>query len=304
MERYLRRALIVIIALVALFIVTAAPRGGFGGGRGGFSSGRSGGFSSGRGGGFGGGFGGSRGYGGYGGGYRGYGYGGPRIFYFGRGPSLVFILVVVGGIALVVGGMAVANWHASRYAMVSLGVNLRRGERYARKLDELLSSSDFNTPGGRAKALHRLAKTIDPEDMVDGYVTVRHKMSDRDTVAVKAEHLARAHMNRIGITAEAVNVASGEGESVQVDAPSATPGAEKPDACVVAVLATVRQSALQNVTSGDQRDTLGALQKLYETTGKDLDAVYFYYAPTHSEPMDPMAANRLFLDLKATATAA
>src|ERR1044071_8450106 len=98
------RILIPLTLLALLFVATAAPRGGgFGGGRGGgFSGGgRSSGFSSGR----------SSG----GGGYRGpVFFGGPRFFYFGRGPGLGFILIVIGGIAIVALVAGAINWANSR----------------------------------------------------------------------------------------------------------------------------------------------------------------------------------------------
>jgi hypothetical protein len=278
--------------------VTAAPggrSGGFGGGRGGFSSGSrgGGGFSSSRGGG---GFSGSRG------GY----YGGPRFIFFGGGMGGgggLFLLVLVGGIVLVVGGMAAANWYANRFALVNVAVNLRRGDRYAKKLDALIADSEFNTHSGRTRALHRLAKAIDPTDVVDGFVAVKERMSDREKVGVQAEELAREQMHRIGIDPGAVNVANEEGQSVQIDAPAAVQG-DASDACVIAILATVRQSVLKQLRTGGEQDALAALNTLYEVKSRDLDAVYFYYAPNAAEPLDPVAANRLFLDLRATAGAA
>lgn len=295
----------VCLLLATLFLATGGPKGGFGGGRGGFSSSR----SSSRGGGFGGGgfSSPSRSYGGYRGGY---GWGGPRIFFIGGGGvSLLFTLVVVGGIVLVVGAAAVAGWAGNRYAMVNVAVNLRNGERYARRLDALLADSDFTTPSGRTRALHRLAKQIDPADIVEGFVTVPNRFSDRDKVGETAETLARAQMNRIGIQADAVNVANTEGQSVQIESTrtggNGRGGGPDAAACVIAIVATVRRSAVAQITAGGgEQDALRALQGLYETTGKDLDALYFYYAPTADAPLDPHAANRLFLDLRATAHAA
>jgi len=284
----------VLVLLVVLFLATAAPRGGFGGGRGGF------------GGGFGGGVRSRGSWGGFGGGYRGsrWGYGGPRFYFFGgRGPSPVFLLLLVGGIVLVVGGIAAANWYNSRFALVSLGVNLRRGERYARRLDGLLADSDFTSSRGRARALHRLAKMVEAEDVVDGFVAIPQRFGDRWKIGQTAETLARAQMQRIGITAEAINVANTEGQSVQVEAPQNAPNAERPDACVLALLVTLRRSALNGLNAGGEREALVALQKFAALPGTDFDALYFYYAPNAAEPLDPHAANRLFLDLRATATA-
>jgi hypothetical protein len=293
--RRLLRNIGALALLAALFVATTAQRGfsgGFGGGRGGFGGG-------GRSGGFGGG-GGGLGRGG------GFGYGGPRIYFFGGGGhgSGAFLLVLIVIVLLVVGAIAIANWYAARYAMVNVGFNLRRGSRYSQKLDDLLADSDFTQPGGRTRALHRLAKMIDEGDIVDGFVIVRSRMSDRDTVGEEAETLARAQMQRIGIHAETVNVANTEGQSVQMDASGGRGGSQRSDACVIAILATVRQSVLATLRSGGEPNAMKALQVLYETTGKDLDAVYFYYAPNTSEPLDPIAANGLFLDLRSTAQAA
>lgn len=293
----MRRIVVVAGLLLALFVVTAAPggrSGGFGGGRGGFSSGRSGGF---------GGFGGGRSYGGG----RGYGgpifWGGPRIILWGaRGPGLGFFLVLIGGVVVVAGAVAVANWYNSRYAMLSLGVNLRRGDRYARRFDEILADSEFESPSGRAKALHRLSKLIDPADVVDAFTEVRPMLGDRDAAGETAENVARSQMQRIGITADAVNVANTSGQSVRLDAPTSN-GAARSEACVVSIVATLKQSALKGFQEGDERDALAALSKLYEVPSRDLDALYFYYAPNSSEPLDPMAANRLYLDLRATVRA-
>src|SRR5579862_5212115 len=204
-----------ILLLTALAAGAGAQRGGFGGGRGGFG----GGFGGGRSGGFGG-FGSGRGggFGGFGGGFGGPRiYVGPRLYYFGHGPGLVFTLVVVGGIVLVVGGMAFASWLGSRYALVNVAVHLRNGDGYAKRLDALLADSDFTNPAGRARALHRLARAIDVEDVTDGFVVARHRYSDRNRIGETAESLARAQMQRIGVKPDAVNVANEQGMSVQVE---------------------------------------------------------------------------------------
>lgn len=290
----MRRIVVVIGLLLALFLVTAAPggrSGGFGGGRGGF-----GGLGSGRGGG---------GFGGGGSGFRGGGpifFGGPRIIFWGRGPGLGFFIVVIGGIVLVAGALAVAGWYQSRYALVSLGVNLRRGDRYQRRFDEILADSEMESPSGRAKALHRIAKLIDPSDVVDAFTEIKPMLGDRDGAGEIAENLARTQMARIGINADAVNVANTTGQSVKLDAPRGS-GSAVSEACVVAILATMKQSVLKGFQEGGEGSAILALSKLYETSGKDLDALYFYYAPNSSEPLDSITANRMYLDLQATARA-
>ena len=45
------------------------------------------------------------------------------------------------------------------------------------------------------------------------------------------------------------------------------------------------------------------LNHLYLLKSRDMDALYLFYAPNTTEPLDPIAANRLYLDLRATATA-
>jgi hypothetical protein len=295
--------------LAALFVFTTAQRGvrgGFGGGRGGFSSSRGGGFG---GGGFssnrgGGGFGG----GGFGGNYRG-GWGGPRIIFFpgfGGGFGLVVVLIIVGGIVFVVGASAVSNWTANRFALVNVAVNLRNGKRYAKRLDSLLADSDFADPSGRTRAQHRLTKLIDPADVADGFVNVGSRLADRVKVGEEAENLARQQMKYVGVNADAINVANEEGQSVQVE--SATAGGHMPgdeaEAALVVILATVRSSSLKALRDGGEQDALLALQRLYETKGKDIDALFFYYAPTADEPLDSHRANRIFLDLRASAATA
>jgi hypothetical protein len=294
--------------LAALLIATTGQRGvrgGFGGGRGGFSTGRGGGFG---GGGFGGGgFGRSS----YGGGARPYGgyYGGPRIFFFpgfGGGFALVLLVVVVGGIVLVVGAAAVSSWTANRFALVNVALNLRNGRRYAKRLDSLLADSDFVDPSGRTRALHRLAKLIDPADVVDGFVNVGSRLADRANIGEAAENLARSQMKYIGVNPDAVNVANMEGQSVQAGSANegtAGPG-EEAEAALVVILATVRSSALKTLRTGGETDALVAIQRLYETNSRDLDALFFYYAPTADEPLDSHRANRIFLDLRASAVTA
>jgi hypothetical protein len=296
--------------LAVLLIATTGQRGvrgGFGGGRGGFSTGRGGGgFSTGRGGGFGG-FGGPS----YRGGARPYGgyYGGPRVVFFpgfGGGFALVFLVVVVGGIVLVVGAAAVSNWTANRFALVNVALNLRNGKRYAKRLDGLLADSDFTDPSSRTRALHRLAKLIDPADVVDGFVNVGSRLADRANIGVAAENLARSQMKYIGVNADAVNVANEEGQSVQVGSANegtAGPG-EEAEAALVVILATVRSSALKTLRTGGENDALAAIERLYETNSRDLDALFFYYAPTADEPLDSHRANRIFLDLRASAATA
>src|SRR6266478_10159371 len=136
---YFKRQIWLLLLLLVVSAGANAQRGGgFGGGRGGGFSGRSGGGFSGRG------FGG----GGFGGGYRGPVFiGGPRIYGHGPGIGTAFIIIVIGGIALLVAGVAAAGWLNSRYATIGIALNLRRGERYSSKLDSILADSDFSTPG-------------------------------------------------------------------------------------------------------------------------------------------------------------
>ncbi len=302
-------------ALAALFVVTAAPgvRGGFGGGRGGFSSGRSGGGFGGNGSGMGrSSYGGGYGAGYAGGGYRPYsGYwGGPRFIFFGGGGfGLLFVLVIVGGIVLVAGASAISNWSASRYTLVNVAVNLRNGKRYTKRLDSLLVDSDFTEPAGRTRAMHRLAKMIDTDDVVDGFLITGSRLADREAIGEQAENLARSQMSYIGINADAVNVANTEGQSVLVESTRAGRGGvgdgpDMSDAALVVILATVRAGTAKQISAGGAKDALLGLHRLYELTGKDLDALYFYYAPTADEMLDSHHANRIFLDLRSSASSA
>ncbi|MGC8669155.1 MAG: hypothetical protein ACP5VE_13660 [Chthonomonadales bacterium] len=310
----MRRTIAGMAALVVLFFALAAPRGfsgGFGGGRGGFSGGfhsSGGGFGGGRGG-FGGGLGSGRG--GFGGGFGGYHSYGPRFYFWPRfyyspfhRSSLTVFLIIAGIVAAVVVVAAASSWAASRYATVSLGLNLRRGRRYARKLDELVATADFTTPAGRAAALHRIANMIDPEDVVDGFLTISNPFAGREAAGTRAEAIARSQMQRSGITPEAVNVASADGMAVRLDGPSAP--AEPDDAsagCVLALVSTVRRRALGGIRVGGEGAVLASLMSLHEVPGKDMDALYFYYAPSAKDYLDPASANRLFGDLRADAAA-
>jgi hypothetical protein len=301
------RRIIRFVGLLALLLVICLPsiaqrgmRGGFGGGRGGFSTGRGGGFG-------GGGIGGGGGFGG--GGYRPYGgFGGPRFVFFprfGGGVGLVLVLLVVGGIVLVVGASAISGWTANRFALVNVAVNLRNGRRYAKRLDALLADSDFADPAGRTRALHRLAKLIETDDVVDGFVNVGSRLADREKIGETAETLARSQMKYIGVNPDAVNVANVEGQSVQVGSTEQVGDGEgDQEAALVVILATVRSSATRALREGGEKDALLALHRLYETSGRDLDALYFYYAPTANEALDSHRANRIFLDLRASAVTA
>lgn len=288
----LKRYIGVVILLLVLFVFTAAPGGrggGFGGGRGGGGFGGFGRSSGGMGRGGGGGFGGP------------VFFGGPR-FYYGRGPGLVFILFVAGAIVVVAAGVAIAGWYGSRYATVSVALNLRRGSRYARKLDSLIAESDFSTPSERARALHRIANSIDVDDVADGFTLIRDPFGSRDSAGVNAEQLARAQMKYVGVTAEAVNVATPEGLGVRLDPSARQAAAATADACVVALIATIRRPSLAGFKSGGEKEAFFAIQRLHEIPGKELDAFYFFYAPNGSESLDPVTANGIFLDLRAAAS--
>lgn len=308
-----RRTTLGLAALALLFFAVAAPRGfsgGFGGGRGGFGGGfhsSGGGFGGGRGG-FSGGFGSSRGgFSGWGG-YHTYGprfYFWPRFYYypFHRG-SLTILLVVAGVVVAVVVAKAAASWMASRYATLILGLNLRHGRQYARKLEAIVSGADFGTPSGRAAALHRIASMIDPEDVVDGFLTVRNPFASREDAGERAEAIARSQMQRSGVTPEAVNVASPDGMGVRLDGPAAPAAPDDASTgCVLAVVTTVRRQALPGIRTGGEGAVLASLLRLHEVSGRDMDALYFYYAPSARDALDPVSANRLFGDLRADAAA-
>lgn len=287
--------------LAVLLIATVGWRGGggFGGGRssGGFSSRSSGGFSSRRSGGFGG----SRSYGGYRGPIiiGGYGFG-PRMHGGSGTGTLIAILVIGGVVGLVFAGMAVSQWMASRAALITMGVNLRRGSRYTRKLDDLIENANFADGSGRATALHRLANLIETDDVVDGYVTVLDRRGGAEQLGERADTLARAQMQRVGITPDIVNVSDITGATIQMDTRAGT--GSPSDACVVGIVAVARANTIREIVSGGEADVLKALRVLHETRGRDIGAVYVFYKPNRGEPLDAVAANRLFLDLKATAT--
>lgn len=316
----MRRFVALALILTALFFATAAPRGGFSGGFGGGRGGSSGGFSGGRGGYSGGYSGGSSrsSGGGYSGGTRGsYGggyYGGPRVFFFGGtggygyyGSSAIIWLIILGIIVvvlLIVGVKALKNWGANRYSLISMAFNLRNGEKYARRIDALLGDSDFSDPSGRARALHRLLKQLDQADIVEAYTLVGARFANRDIIGSRAEELSREQMEYVGINAETVNVANDEGQSVRMEAPviKDSGSADQADACVLAVLITGRRTALSSINSGDENTAYATIESLTSLSSNDLDALYFYYAPHGGAAMDSITANRLFLDLKATAS--
>src|SRR5215470_10064558 len=100
-------------------------------------------------------------------------------------PVLIVFLVVVAA------GIAGAWWSRTRYATVSLGVNLRSGEKYAESFDNIVARSDFGSPDARAGVVRRIASLIQPEDVVDGFVHVRSPWSGRDEAGIRAEALSR-----------------------------------------------------------------------------------------------------------------
>ncbi len=298
-----RAALAALACTLIVFCVlisgpAAAQRrgGGFGGGRGGFSGGSS--RSSG-------GFGGLRSSsssygGGYGGGYRS-SYG-PRFFFFGGGSGSGTALLVIFGVVLVVVIAVAANsWHLSRFAMVNVALNLRDGERYAKRLDGLVNDSDFTSASGRARALHRLCKLVEPQDVVEGFVRIDRQPLNKDQWGQKSEDLARRQMAYVGVEAEAVNVSNEEGRTVKIDAPANDRTVEDAQACVVVLLLTLRKATLGTLQSGDGSEAITALNILETLPGQEFDALYFFYAPNAAQPLDPHAANRIYLDLAATA---
>lgn len=304
MQRVLRLGAFLVVMIMILSVTSALGQrrtsGGFGGGRGGVSSGRSfgGGNSSGMSGG--------RGFGGGGlgysaGGYRPYYFGGPRFFFFGGFGSLLVIGLIVVAVIVVVGLKSAAVATQNRYVLVNVAFNLRNGERYARRLDSILDDSDFGDLSGRARALHRVAKLIEQSDIVEAFVHTNTGLQGQNSLAESAESLARNQMERIGIQADNVNVANADGMSVKLEADMSGGGRERSTGCVVAIIATVRKQALPDLQAGGINEASLLLTRLAETPGKELDAFYFFYAPNQSQALDAIAANRLFLDLKATA---
>lgn len=304
------RKLMLLVLLALLFVATAAPMGGgFGGGRGGFSGGfRSGGFGSS-------GFG-SRSYGSGSFGSPGLSrrYGGPMMpirygpgLYIGRPwhvrTSPFFLLAMFLVIALVVGGTAAAQWYASRFTAVSIGLLLRRGDRYAHRLDEILSSSDFSEPRSRVRALHRLCKLIDTDDIVDGYVRIDAHRAERTQAGIIAEESARATMKRTGTEARTVNVADNEGNSVQLAAPESNHGIDPNTRCILTIVLTASTQCLRQVAAGGEKQTVMALNQVSQLTGRELDALYTFYTPDSAESLGAVEAARIFADLSSTAAA-
>ena len=287
-----------LLLLIAIFLMTTAQRGGFGGGFGGGRGGGLGGGFSGRSGGLGGrglgggGFGG----GGFGGGYGGGFYFGPRYYVSSSSATLVFILIVI---ALVVGFIAFSNfmtWLSGRFGMLTITLNLREGDKYSTELDRLLSVADFGTPIHRSDAMRRLAGMIDLSDVVDARCEARSARHDQDSVGEDAENTARAHMARVGIHAETVNVANTEGISVKVSAGAANVN-EVGSACVLSIVTTLRGDLLRKLKSGGPEMLPAIFGCLENAPNGALDALYVYYAPNRSETLDPVSANGLYLDL-------
>ena len=269
----------------------------------------------------GGGFGGGRSFGGFGGGSRSFGgfrssspsyryRGGYYGGYYGFGPGIGFyhrmtplglaLLLAIAGIAVVVvGGAAVARWYSTRGALLTVGVNLRRGKHYAQALDHLMEAADFSTPAGRASALHRAANMVDTDDVVDGYVTVLDRMGDPTALGERAERIAREQMKHVGIDPNVVNVADAQGTAVQLDARAGSDSQTDSDGCVLGIVAVSRASVVRRVSSGREKDALETLRLLHETRGSDFGSLYMFYAPNTGERLDPDAANRVFLDLRA-----
>ncbi len=211
-------------------------------------------------------------------------------------PVLIVFLIVVGV------GIAVTWWSRTRYATVSIGLNLRNGAKYAESLDALVSRSDFGTPDARAGVLHRIAALVSAVDAVDGFVQIRDPWSGRNQAGIRAEEVSRAHMGHIGIVPEIVNVAVPDGPGVKLSPQGTASDGEDPDGCVLAATVTVNRRYLPAFVPGEMDEAIETLRRLREFPGSGLDALYVYYSPNAGEPMDAAGANRLFLDMKATET--
>ncbi len=204
-------------------------------------------------------------------------------------------------LALGAGGAAAALWLGGRFATVSVAVNLRNGEKYARLLDGLVEGADYSTPTGRAAALSKLARSIEEPDVVDGLVVIHHRLTGKDAAGERAESTAREQMQYLGINPGAVNVSTADGQGVRLDPRHAKGGHGHSDACVAAVVATLSRRGLADIWPGDTPQALAALSRLQRLSGADIDALYLFYTPNAGEPMDPITANRIFLDLRAAA---
>jgi hypothetical protein len=296
--RYLWVAALMLVALVigGNALAQRGRSGGFGGGRGGFSSSRS--SSS---------FGGSRSSSSFGGSRSSFGggpvyYGGPRIFFFGggRGGGTI-ILIFIGVIGAIVVAGLVVGFVQTRYGVVVVGINLRNGEKYARKLDRLVTELDYSDPKGRAKALHMIAKSIQMEDVVDAFVVVQPPWINMDQAGAKAEEIARGQMQYIGIDPNKVNVADTEGRAVKIDMADGDIYKDKTAACVVSLVVSAKRPSVARVSSGEAGALSSALDLMDDVPSNEMDALYFYYSPNADDHLDPHTANAMFLDMKAAA---
>lgn len=296
--RHLTRTLrvaAILAGLAVLFIAIAAPRGGFGGGRGGFGGGRS--FG-------GGGFGGSRSFGG--GGYGGGGFRGPIIIggpfrSGGSDAAGVLVLVVFAIIVLAIIGTGVSAQLAAQATIVQIGIRLKNGGRYSHALAEVVAGADFSTIKGRKSVLKQVARLVAAGDVTDAFTLLPKRMSNPNAVGELAEARARSLMERAGITADVVNVASENQVAVQLAPEDNERDADTGpvDACVLTMVVAARHRAVRMIRPGGEPATVAALGILKSVAGSDIDAVYVVYAPDPGVVLDPVEADKLYLDLKA-----
>jgi uncharacterized membrane protein len=266
----------------------------------------------------------------------GYGYGGPRFFFFGWPGigfgvgifSLIFLLLIV--MILVAAARSAQNrrtmyrmegpneafghpegWgeaapaapaagglFGTKYGILNVGLHMANGDRYAKRLDRIMAESDFSTPAGRSRALHRIAKALDPTEIVQGFVRIVGRPAPMETAGARAEELARAQMKYIGIDPDRINVAGEGGVSVQVD-PTDDGIDEKASACVVSIVVSAPMNEWKTAGLDRVNDPVAALGTLATIPGRSFDAVYIFFSPQPGDALDPSTAQGMYLDLDA-----
>jgi hypothetical protein len=221
--RKLARLPLLLLAVAALFVVTAAPGGGGHGG--GVGGGHAGGFS---------------GAGGFHGGYG-----------SGRGGGGALPPWALGLGVAAVGAVGAALVLQARSRVVEIVLHLRDGQHCVPVLDSLLMAGGFTTPEGRALALRRIGE-LAGDNVVDAFARLGPACPGASAAIDRAESAWRQRMRQSGIREDAL------GGGLASGAPRVIPG----DACVLGLVVVIPAVAARNAPGSEAIDLLRKLPDL------------------------------------------
>jgi hypothetical protein len=176
---------------------------------------------------------------------------------------------------------------STRYRLVLVAIGLRRSETYLPRLRQIVASSQrFRTPGGRVAVLRDLHSLLDPADVGDGFSRSLARFGSAESLGRRAQGQARAQMHRLNIG------------PIGLGAPPQAGGDLAGDACLITVLATVREGVA--FPAGNQEEAaLAALEHLAALSADKVEALYVSFTPGEGERLASPDVARMLALLRA-----